>query len=129
MHMALTRDQAQNTSDWGLHIKQDKKKKEAEPKLGPIPSRVINWVIGRWKTDKQGHHVRGHCTPGDLVTSFWKGRENILILHPMSHCGPTQLYGGQSISIWQSWVVNRGLNLEQRCYIKVPKFLFFFPGL
>ena len=29
--------------------------------------------------------------PGDLVTSFWEGRENILIPHPMSHCGPTQL--------------------------------------
>ena len=71
--------------------------------------------------------------PGYLVTSFWEGRENILIPHPMNHCGHTQLQliqdDDQSISIRQPWVVNRGLNLEQRCYIKVPKFLVSFPGL
>ena len=40
---------------------------------------------------------------GDSVTSFSEGRENILIPHPMSHCGHTQLQliqdGGQSFSI------------------------------
>ena len=58
--------------------------------------------------------------PGDLVTSFWEGRENILIPHPMSHCGPTQL---QPISIRLprvvyigAWISSNGAILKFRSF-------------
>ena len=61
------------------------------------------------------------------MTSFLKGRENILIPHTMSHCGPTQLQliykdGGQRISVRQPWVVN----LELGVILKFRSFWFSF---
>ena len=42
MHMELTRDQAQNTYDWGLHINRDKdkKKKKTVSKFNSAPFRA-----------------------------------------------------------------------------------------
>ena len=57
MHMELTRDQAQNTYDWGLHINRDKDKKKKKrcrnstrPPSGPSKNIIVPIVCLQLRT-------------------------------------------------------------------------------
>ena len=54
MHMELTRDQAQNTCDWGLHINRDKDKNlknDVEFSTRLPPGRVISAAVAVFSDD------------------------------------------------------------------------------